>query len=132
MDINWRAVFVGFLVALTLGLVLSWLVPQTATSALLHAVPGLVGGGIAGYMVSGTGRGAVHGGLATVIGGLFTLAVLLVGGLLFAGLVFTLGTFVVGLVVLFGQAIPGAIAGAVGGWASERAETGEAPVTGVQ
>lgn len=129
MDINWRAVSVGFLVALTLGLIVSWLVPPTETSALLHALPGLIGGGVAGYMVSGVGRGAVHGGLATVLGGLLTLAVLTVFGVLFAGIVLTAGAFVIGLIVLFGQAIPGALAGAVGGWASGREEARETTAT---
>jgi len=125
MDINWRAVFVGFLVAVTLGLIVSWLVPPTETSALLHALPGLIGGGVAGYMVSGAGRGAIHGGLATIVGGLLTLVVLAVAGVLFAGILLTAGAFVVGLLVLLGQAIPGAIAGAVGGWASQRGEARE-------
>ena len=125
MDINWRAVFVGFLVAVTLGLIVSWLVPPDQTTAFVHVVPGLVGGAVAGYMVTGVGEGAIHGGLATVIGGLLTLVVLTVFAALFTGLVFTLG----GLIVLFGQAIPGAIAGAVGGWISGRAEAREAPAT---
>ncbi len=129
MDINWRAVFVGFLVAVTLGLIVSWLVPPDQTTAFVHVLPGLVGGAVAGYMVTGVGDGALHGGLATVIGGLLTLVVLTVFAALVTGLVFTLGAFVVGLIVLFGQAIPGAIAGAFGGWVSGRAETRETPAT---
>ncbi|WP_169302468.1 DUF5518 domain-containing protein [Halorientalis salina] len=132
MDINWRAVFVGFLVAVTLGLIVSWLVPPSQTTAVVHAVPGLIGGAVAGYMVTGVGDGAIHGGLATVIGGLLTLVVLAVFGVLFAGVVVTTGAVVVGLLVLLGQAIPGAIAGAVGGWASGRGEARETTATETQ
>ena len=129
MDINWRAVFVGFLVALTLGLIVSWLVPPSETTAFVQVLPGLIGGAVAGYMVTGVGDGALHGGLATVLGGLLTLVMLALVGVLFAGVVVTAGLFVIGLIVLFGQAIPGAIAGAVGGWASGRGEAREAPAT---
>lgn len=126
MDINWRAVFVGFLVAVTLGLIVSWLVPPTETTAFVHVIPGLIGGVVAGYMVTGVTDGAIHGGLATVFGGLLTLIVLAVFGVLFAGVAITAAAIVVGLIVLFAEAIPGAIAGAFGGWAGRRAETKEA------
>ncbi|WP_440991775.1 DUF5518 domain-containing protein [Haloarchaeobius baliensis] len=119
MDINWNAVFSGFIVAVVLGLAAS-LVGVSETSVWLFTIPGLVGGFVAGYMVSGVGDGAVHGGLATVIGALLTLAFLTVFGVLFIGIIPAIGGATIALLVLFFQAIPGAIAGAVGGWAKDR------------
>jgi hypothetical protein len=121
MDINWRAVLTGFVVAAVLGIFVSWLTPA-GTSGTALALPGLVGGFVAGYMVSGIARGAVHGGLATVVGAIAVFAVLLVAGILFAGLVPAIGGSVVALFALVVMAIPGAIAGAVGGWLKGRSE----------
>ncbi|MDS0295269.1 DUF5518 domain-containing protein [Halogeometricum luteum] len=123
MDINWRAVLTGFVVAVILGLFLSWVYPPAETTGLGLALPGLVGGFVAGYMVSGIEQGAVHGGLATVVGALAVLAILVVVGILFVGLVPAIGGSIVALVALFMMAIPGAIAGAVGGWLKNRSET---------
>jgi hypothetical protein len=122
MDINWRAVLTGFVVATVLGILVSWLTPA-GTSGTALALPGLVGGFVAGYMVSGIGRGAVHGGLATVVGAVAVSAVLLVAGILFAGLVPAIGGSFVALVAIFVIAIPGAIAGAVGGWLKGRSQS---------
>lgn len=122
MHINWYAVLTGFSIALVLGFVFALFGELTATSALYLAVPGLVGGFVAGYMVSGTGNGALNGGLATAVGGLILLGVLTVVGVLFAGIVPTIGGLFVGLVVLAVNAIPGAVAGAVGGWLKDRRE----------
>ncbi|WP_435156945.1 DUF5518 domain-containing protein [Haladaptatus sp. DFWS20] len=122
MEINWRAVITGFLTAFVLGLLVAWIVPPMEMSGLAQAFPGLVGGFVAGYMVVGAGRGAVHGGLATVLGGLVLLIVLGVAGTLFAGVIPALTGFALGLFVLIAQAIPGAIAGAIGGWVKGRRE----------
>jgi len=78
MEINWRAVLTGFVVAIALGVLISVAGPLTETSVYLLAMPGLVGGFVAGYMVSGVGNGAVHGALATIVGALALLAVLTV------------------------------------------------------
>ncbi|RBI58958.1 hypothetical protein DMJ13_24410 [halophilic archaeon] len=120
MDINWRAVLTGFLTAFVLGILVAWLVPPARMSGLAQALPGLVGGLVAGYMVVGAGRGAVHGGLATVVGGLVLLVAWLVLGTLFAGVFPAVTGFALGLAVLLAQAIPGAVAGAIGGWAKGR------------
>lgn len=122
MRINWYAVLTGFSIALVLGFVFALFGELTATSALYLAVPGLVGGFVAGYMVSGIGSGALNGGLATAVGGLFLLGILAVVGVLFVGLVPTVGGLFVGLVVLAVNAIPGALAGALGGWLKDRRE----------
>lgn len=129
MDINWRAVLTGFVVAIVLGILVSWVYPPADTSAWGLAVPGLVGGFVAGYMVSGVGNGAVHGGLATVVGALAILLVLFVFGLLFVGIVPAIGGATIALIALFVMAIPGAIAGAVGGWAKGRRAPSGAPGT---
>ena len=116
MDINWRAVLTGFVVAIVLGIVIGWVYPPGETSGLALAIPGLVGGFVAGYMVMGVGNGAVHGGLATIVGALAVLVVLFVVGLLFVGIVPALGGATIALIALFAMAIPGAIAGALGAW----------------
>lgn len=123
MDINWRAVITGFVVAIVLGLAAAWLFPPAETAGLALSLPGLVGGFVAGYMVSGVERGAVHGGLSTVVGALAVLAVLTVIGVLFVGIVPALGGASVALVGLTVMAIPGAIAGAAGGWVKDRRAT---------
>jgi len=120
MRINWSAVLVGFVVTAILALLVALMGPITTTSVFWLALPGIVGGFVAGYMVAGTYEGAVHGGLATVIGALVMLAIVLVAGVLFVGLLPALAGAFIGLAALFMQAIPGAIAGAVGGWASGR------------
>lgn len=120
MNINWRAVLTGFVVAITLGAFISWAGPLTETSVYLLALPGLVGGFVAGYMVSGVGNGAVHGALATVIGALVLLAVVTVAGVLFVGLFPAIAGASVAVIALAVQAIPGGVAGALGGWLKRR------------
>ena len=122
MDINWRAVLTGFVVAVVLGFVISWIYPPSGQSVYFLAFPGIVGGFVAGYMVSGTNEGAVHGGLATIVGGLVLLAGLFVFGLLFVGIVPEIGLGTLALLALLVQAVPGAIAGALGGWVKSRGE----------
>lgn len=120
MDINWRAVLTGFVVAIALGAFISWAGPLTETSVYLLSLPGLVGGFVAGYMVSGVGNGAVHGALATIVGALFLLAALTVGAVLFVGIVPAVAGASVAVLALFVQAIPGGVAGAIGGWMKRR------------
>lgn len=120
LNVNWRAVLTGFAVALLLGIVVSWVSPPAETSGLALALPGLAGGFVAGYMVSGLRSGAVHGGLATIVGALFVLAVFTVFAVLFVGLVPAIGGASIALIALFAMAIPGAIAGALGSWLRSR------------
>jgi len=120
MEFNWRAILTGFVVATVLAIVFAWAFPPVGTSVYVLAVPGIAGGFVAGYMVSGIGNGAVHGGLATVLGAVLMLVFLTVVGVLFVGLVPAIGGASLALIALFVQAIPGAIAGAVGAWASGR------------
>jgi uncharacterized membrane protein len=106
MTINWRAVGIGFVVTLVIGLIGGFAVPYTDVTipALSWGVVGLVGGAVAGYLVGGgIWNGAVNGILATTIGALVVLVVL--------GVV---GTLLLGLVGLSLYAIPGAVGGAVG------------------
>ena len=42
MDINWRAVLTGFVVAFVLGILAAWLVPPTGAAAWVQALPGLI------------------------------------------------------------------------------------------
>lgn len=122
MKIDWSAVLTGFAIAFVLGLIIALLIPITAATVWLLAVPGLVGGFTAGYIVKGGWNGAVNGGLATVFGALIWLAFLAVWGVLFAGLLPTAGAVTISLLALFVQAIPGAVAGALGGWWKEHRE----------
>ena len=119
MEINWRAVIYGFVVATVLGILFGWAFPPS-TSVWVLAIPGLVGGFVAGYMVYGVGNGAIHGGLATILGAVIMLVILAVVGVLFVGLVPAIGGASIVLLALIVQAIPGAIAGAVGAWAKGR------------
>jgi len=122
MNINWYAVLTGFAVALGLSIVLSFVTPLSGSSVLLLAAPGLIGGFVAGYMVAGVTPGAVHGGLATVIGAVAVLAVMLLLQALSAELVGMALTLVAGVTALIAQALPGAAAGALGGWMKARRE----------
>lgn len=78
MRINWSAVLTGFGIAIVLALIIAWLVPMTPATVWLLAVPGLVGGFVAGYMVKGGWNGAINGGLANVVGALIWLVFLAV------------------------------------------------------
>ena len=122
MNINWYAVLTGFAVALGLSAVITLVTPLAGSSILLLAAPALVGGFVAGYMVSGASNGAIHGGLATVIGAISVLVFVLVLEVLAAGLIATAVTATIGAVALAIQAIPGAAAGAFGGWLKIRRE----------
>lgn len=129
MEINWDAVLTGFIVTVALAVVVSLLVPITTTSVWLLALPGLVGGFVAGYMGMGVRDGAVNGGLATIIGALFWLLVATLWGAAFVGIIPALAGATVALIALFVQAIPGAVAGAVGGWWHGRRAQPESAVT---
>jgi hypothetical protein len=116
MTINWRAVGIGFVVTLVIGLIGGFAVPYTDVTipALSWGVVGLVGGAVAGYLVGGgIWNGAVNGILATTIGALVVLVVLGVVGTLLLGLV-GLSLFLIPLLLLGLYAIPGAVGGAVG------------------
>lgn len=130
MRVNWSAVVTGFVIAVVLGLFVVWVVPITAGTVWLLAVPGLAGGFIAGYIVTGGRNGALNGGLATVFGGLVWLALVTVVGALFAGLLTAISVAGIGLLALFVQAIPGALAGALGGWWKAHREARPGPTTG--
>lgn len=76
MVVNWRAVGIGFVVTLVIGLVGGFAVPYTDITipALSWGVVGLVGGAVAGYVAGGgVLNGSVNGILATTIGALVVL-----------------------------------------------------------
>jgi uncharacterized membrane protein YeaQ/YmgE (transglycosylase-associated protein family) len=120
MDIRWNAVLTRFVSAWLLGLFVVWFVPPEEMGWLAYSLPGLVGGFVAGYMVYGSGSGAVHGGLATVVGSLVLLITWSVVAVFFAGILPAAVGLTLGLLVLAVVAIPGAIAGAAGGWVHDR------------
>ncbi len=74
MDINWKAVGVGLIVTLILGIILSFV-------GILNILAPIIGGIVAGYMLRGNyTTGAVNGGLgAAVAGFLVTLIAVLLG-----------------------------------------------------
>jgi hypothetical protein len=123
MDINWTAVITGFVMTLALGFIsgLIYVGSEASVVFLYWGGIGLFGGLTAGYIAGGTASsGAVHGGMATVLGSLVLLAVTALTTLLFAGLVASFGVLIVGLLLLAFYAIPGALGGAVGSWAKHR------------
>jgi hypothetical protein len=84
-------------------------------------VIGILGGLAAGYIVGGKlGSGAMHGGLATVLGSVVVLVIAAFTTLLFGGLVPTLGVIVFGALIVAFHAIPGALGGALGAWLKDR------------
>lgn len=123
--VNWRAVAYGIVAAFVIGLISGLGLPFTdATLPVIGAgLTGLVAGGVAGYYArSGMGGGAIHGLLATAIGGLVVGVLLVILGTLAAGLGgFGLGVAFLVLVVATG--IPGAVGGAVGGMVGGEPET---------
>ncbi|WP_331235736.1 DUF5518 domain-containing protein [Natronorarus salvus] len=128
MRIDWRAVVLGFVVTVALGVASGLIVAgaDATTPAISWGLVGALGGIAAGFVAGGTVRsGAVHGGLATVFGWLVLLAVVTVTGLLFAGIVPALGVLGLGLLMLALYAIPGAVGGAVGSWIKGRRTAAE-------
>ena len=115
--VKWMAVLYGIVAAFIVGLISGLGLPFTdATLPTIGAgVTGLVAGAVAGYYArEGTGSGALHGFLATTIGGLIVGLVLLVLGTLGAGL-FGFGAAIAFLILVAATGIPGAIGGAIGG-----------------
>lgn len=116
MSINWRAVAIGFVVTVIVGLLSGFTIPLTNMTlpALGWAVTGILGGVAAGYVAgNGVWNGAVHGALGTTIGAVIVIGIMAVFGTLLFGLV-GMGLFLVPLLLLGLYAIPGAIGGAVG------------------
>ena len=115
--VNWKAVLYGIVAALAIGLVSGLALPFTnATLPVIgQGLTGLLAGAVAGYVAfRGTGQGALHGFLATSIGGLLVALFLLVFGTLGAGL-FGFGAGVALLILVIAGGIPGAVGGAIGG-----------------
>ena len=126
--VNWMAVLYGIVTSFVIGILSGLGLPFTdATLPILGAgVTGIIAGGVAGYFArEGLGSGALHGFLATTIGGLLVGLVLLVLGTLVAGL-FGLSLAVGYLLLVASYGIPGAIGGAIGGAvAPEEARAGQ-------
>jgi len=123
MELNWKAVVIGFIATIALGIIGGLIVAGTETVALTTSwgLIGIGGGLVAGYIAGGTvSTGAIHGGIATVLGSLLTLAIVTFTTLLFAGVVPTFGVLVGGLLLIAFYAIPGALGGAVGSWVHGR------------
>lgn len=115
--VKWMAVLYGIVAAFVIGLVSGLGLPFTdATLPTVGAgLTGLVAGAVAGYFArEGTGSGALHGFLATTIGGLIVSLVLVLLGTITAG-TFGLGVALVVLTLIVVSGIPGAIGGALGG-----------------
>ncbi|MFB6155839.1 MAG: DUF5518 domain-containing protein [Haloferacaceae archaeon] len=114
--INWRAVGYGFLTTLVLGLLSGFTVPvaNVTLPAVGYGLAGIIGGGVAGYMVGGKlGTGAIHGGIATVVGGFVVLVVVTLLTTLVSPIA-GVGLFGAGVLLLLVQAVPGVIGGAIG------------------
>jgi hypothetical protein len=126
--VNWVAVLYGIGTALVIGLLSGLGLPFTdATLPTIGAgLTGLVAGAVAGYSThEGGASGAVHGFLATSVGGLIVALLLVVLGTLVAGFLgLSVALAVLALVVVYG--VPGAIGGALGGIvASEKVPAGQ-------
>lgn len=123
MEMNMRAVIYGFIVSLVIGLISGAVIPGTdmTVPVLGWGLAGIVAGLVAGYVAGGTiGNGAIHGGLATVIGALVLLVAVSFVGVLFGGLIPAVGLLTVGVAILAVYAIPGVIGGAIGSWGKGR------------
>ena len=115
--VKWIAVLYGVLTGVVIGLASGLGLPFTEATVPVvgQGVTGLIAGGVAGYAAhGGFVSGALHGVLATTIGGLVVAVVLLVLGVLTLGLL-GFGVAVTFLVVVLANGIPGAVGGAVGG-----------------
>jgi hypothetical protein len=127
MEINWRAVGYGFLATVIIGLLSGFTIPFTNVTLPVvgYGLAGLIGGFVAGYMATTSiGSGMVHGGIATVIGGFVVLVILSLLAV-FVSPVTGLGLLAAGLLVLFLNAIPGAVGGAIGSFVKGRREPTE-------
>ncbi|SFL04185.1 hypothetical protein SAMN04487950_2126 [Halogranum rubrum] len=114
--VNWRAVAYGMVTAFVVGIISGLGLPFTdATLPVVGAgFSGLIAGGVAGYYShEGMGGGALHGLLATTIGGIIVGLVLIVLGTLAAGLG-GFGLAVGFLLLIVASGLPGAVGGAVG------------------
>lgn len=123
MAIDRKAVMYGFIVSLLIGLVGGAVIPGTGMTVPVMGwrLAGIVAGLVAGYVARGTvGSGALHGGLATVIGALVVLIAVAFVETLFGGLVPAFGLLTVGAALLVIYAVPGAIGGAIGSWSKNR------------
>lgn len=123
MSINWTAVVTGFVVTLALGIITGLIYVSSESSVVLlyWGGIGVLGGLTAGYLAGGVmSSGALHGGIATVLGSLIILAISAFTALLFEGIVTSFGVLVFGVLVLALYAIPGALGGALGAWAKDR------------
>ena len=128
--VHWRAVLYGIVTAFVLGLLSGLGLPFTdATLPVLGAgVTGLVAGGVAGYVArAGLASGALHGFLATAIGGVLVALVLIALGTLVAGILgFSAG--VAFLLWVAANGVPGAVGGAIGGAVAPEERTAGQPV----
>lgn len=129
MEINWRAVAIGFIVSLAIGIVAGFTSPSEVgmVSAGSWLLSGLVGGAAAGYVAGhGMQSGLVHGILGTTIGGIVLVAVMGLFTTLLFGLV-GLTAFLIAALMLGLYAIPGAVGGVVGAMlkGTETAEAGQ-------
>ena len=128
-EINWRAVGIGFVVTLVIGLIGGFTVSMTDLTMPIigWGLTGLVGGAAAGYVAGhGVDNGIVNGILGTTIGAIVVLGALLIAGTLLFGLV-GLSVFLVPILLLGLYAIPGAVGGAIGAMlkGTESAEAGQ-------
>ncbi len=118
MDLNWRAIGVGIVVSIIIGLLSGMNIPFTNASLpyLGAGLTGIIAGIAAGYVdARGLSSGALQGGVATAIGAIVVGIVLTVIGTLAAGVV-GLSLAGVFLVLIIVNAIPGIIGGAIGGY----------------
>jgi|AntRauMinimDraft_4_1070384.scaffolds.fasta_scaffold00135_6 hypothetical protein len=129
--VQWSAVLWGIVTAFALGLLGGLGLPFTDFSFPIigAGVTGLVAGGVSGYLAhEGLWSGAIHGFLATSIGGLLVGMVLLFTGTLVAG-IFGFSAAVIYLVFVVAQSLPGVIGGAIGGVLSPEETTTGQPTT---
>ncbi|MGM0592593.1 MAG: DUF5518 domain-containing protein [Halobacteriota archaeon] len=121
---NWRAVGLGFVTTLVVGLFTGFVLPGVDEAVTFggYLVTGVMGGLVAGYVAGGdTDNGLWHGGLAVIVGALVLLTLLLVVGLFFVPFFVAVGEYLTALVFLVILGTPGAVGGALGAWLKGRA-----------
>ncbi|WP_435073123.1 DUF5518 domain-containing protein [Halorubrum sp. HHNYT27] len=115
--VKWMAVLYGMIASFVIGIVSGLGLPFTdATLPVVgFGVSGLIAGGVAGYVADeGLSGGALHGLLATTLGGIVVAIAVIALGALSAGLA-GLGVGAAFLVVILASGIPGAVGGAIAG-----------------
>lgn len=120
-----RAIAYGFGTTLLLGILSGLTIPFTNVTlpVIGYLLVGVIGGLVAGYMVTtGMADGAINGLVATMLGAIIVAIGLVIFNVLFTGVFFGLTTLAASIVVIALAGIPGVVGGALGSVIHDRSE----------